>query len=204
MTGACAIICVYSLTDSDAMVIRDGSTSAAPIIQSLSGSQGLGRTIIATGSDMHVSFNSGLGGHGTGVLGTVTALTSSLDTCSLSTHITNVGTISLGPYAPSQSCSWLVVAISQSQSQCQVTFRYVNLRASDSIVIHDGLVSDPVLGTLSSASTVPVTFTSTGTSMYIAFTSSGSASGRGNGFYATVMRTCCGAVLAVVRLLQRF
>ena len=190
MTGACAIICVYSLTDSDAMVIRDGSTSAAPIIQSLSGSQGLGRTIIATGSDMHVSFNSGLGGHGTGVLGTVSAPATSLGTCTLSTRLTNVGIISLGPYAPSQSCSWLVVLAGISLSLCQVTFRYVNLRASDSIVVHDGLATDPVLGTLSSASTVPVTFTSTGTSMYIAFTSSGSASGRSNGFYGAVMRTC--------------
>ena len=183
---------IDSLTDSDTVVIRDGSTPSAPIVQSLSGSQGLGRTVIASGPNLYVTFTSGTNGHGTGVLGSVSASTSTLDTCGVSTRITNIASISMGPYAPSQSCSWLVVFANPSlaPSQCQVTFRDVNLRASDSIVIHDGLVSDPVLGTLSSASTVPVTFTSTGTSMYIAFTSSASTTGRGNGFYATVTRTC--------------
>ena len=177
------VCAIDSLTDSDTVVIRDGSTPSAPIVQSLSGSQGLGRTVIASGPNLYVTFTSGTNGHGTGVLGSVSASTSTLDTCGVSTRITNIASISMGPYAPSQSCSWLVVFANPSlaPSQCQVTFRDVNLRASDSIVIHDGLVSDPVLGTLSSASTVPVTFTSTGTSMYIAFTSSAST---------TVTRTC--------------
>ena len=160
----------------DTVTVYDGASTNDPILATLSGNNPTIPALLSTGGDMLVTFKTN---------GTTSAdgwranySTQVIPACSGTTNLTTAigtfddGTAATGNYAPNLNCSWLIQPA--GASLVSLTFnRFDTQQNGDIVSIYDGSNSSaPLLGAFD-GNTVPSTIFSSGSSLFVEFTSNG-------------------------------
>ena len=162
--------------NNDTVTVYDGATTNAPILATISGNSPTIPTLLSSGGDMLVTFKTNGSVVGTGWRAFYN--TQPIPACSGTTTLTastgtfDDGTSATANYSPNLNCSWLVQPA--GASLVTLTFnRFDTQNNGDFVSVYDGTSnSAPLIGTYS-GSAVPPAINSSGSSLFLEFTSNG-------------------------------
>jgi|GEM_PF-526105 len=178
----------------DTVTIYDGTTTADPILASYSGSLTSVTTVVSTGTEMLVTFKTNGSTTATGWNAIYNDV--AIPSCSGNTTLTAVsgtfddGSATTSNYTDNLNCSWLV----QPAGAGRVTLnfnRFSTEGSFDFVTIYDGSSSSAAVLGAFSGSSIPQQVISSGSSLFVEFTSDGNTNVTGwEANYTSITAQC--------------
>lgn len=160
----------------DTVTVYDGTTTADPILGTFSGSLGSIPAITSSGGDMLVTFKTDGNTTGTGWRAFYSTQTIpncvGLTTLNAATGTFDDGSLATANYIENSNCQWLIQPT--GASLVSLTFnRFSTQAGSDFVRVYDGSNnSAPLIGSYS-GNALPPSISSTGSSLFVEFTTNG-------------------------------